>query len=244
MNNEYDRFIKYLLAGNGIKGCEEFCSKEWLQSFQNNLKPYESPDMIAELDDELVIFEHFQFDGTKKTNKGMKGIQEENKIESEINNFFNEGEEGTFITATKEKASPVEYWNNFIYAFQKHYSKINSYKLNLDEININDKKITTGFCIENKYPPYVRCSERKNKRSFLEEVCLIESSEFLDLFEKSNDIDFVILCGIYNCNYMAIYVNKKMIPYLRECSYSIKNISFWNKNEMEFSSLMKITTKE
>lgn len=240
MKDELIRFIGYLEAGNGInvvKGCEKLCSEEWLKSFQKNLKPYECPDMISLIEDEVAIFEHFQFDGTKKTSKGMKGIQEESKVRAEIDDFYSKGEEGTFTTGTKKIESKEDYWRNFTYVFESHYTKIDNYKHNLYSINNNSKRIITGFCIENRYPPYTKYIKQKNKKFFFTEVCLIELSEFLDIFEESDNLDFVILCGVYDSKGRVIFVNKKMVPYLRKYSYSIKDIDFWNANEVIFASL-------
>ena len=48
----------------------------------HNLNSFESPDMYSVLEDKVIILEHFEFDSSKHSRKGMKGKQEESLLKN------------------------------------------------------------------------------------------------------------------------------------------------------------------
>lgn len=96
MQNEYRHLItQYCEDGIFKVGYEEGCDFEntLLKKLVPYLRQYERPDMISVKDDELLLMEHFAFDGTKELKrKGMKGLNEESHIASELNKFYQSGE--------------------------------------------------------------------------------------------------------------------------------------------------------
>ena len=52
-------------------------SEDDLSQVLHQLKSFDRPDMYAILKDKIVIIEHFEFDVSVCSRKGMKGIKEE-----------------------------------------------------------------------------------------------------------------------------------------------------------------------
>ena len=91
MQNELQRLIKTYQQDKQINVYyDEDCKYEssLLKKIFPYLRQYERPDIIATQDDELLIMEHFIFDGTKESRKGMKGRQEENDLTNGLNKFY------------------------------------------------------------------------------------------------------------------------------------------------------------
>ena len=89
MQNELQRLIRTYQQDKQINVYyDEDCKYEssLLKKLFPYLRQYERPDIIATQDDELLIMEHFIFDGTKESRKGMKGRQEENDLTNDLNN--------------------------------------------------------------------------------------------------------------------------------------------------------------
>ena len=73
MQNELQRLIRTYQQDKQIKVYyDEDCKYEssLLKKLFPYLRQYERPDIIATQDDELLIMEHFIFDGTKESHKG------------------------------------------------------------------------------------------------------------------------------------------------------------------------------
>lgn len=73
---EYQRLINdYLVGNSNIMCCGGFhaLSSGELGQYLHKLEPFEAPDMFAVDDDTLVMIEHFEFDASRKTQKGMQG---------------------------------------------------------------------------------------------------------------------------------------------------------------------------
>ena len=73
MQNELQHLVKTYRQDGEIKvhyneGCKYESSL--LKKLFPYLQQYERPDIIATQDDELLIMEHFIFDGTKESRKG------------------------------------------------------------------------------------------------------------------------------------------------------------------------------
>jgi hypothetical protein len=87
---EFENFLYQLGIKKIIYGKEMNCfSIEEMKGILNNIKQFERPDMYSTYGNIVAIFEYFQFDGSKKRNgHGMCGIEEENHINTEMQEFF------------------------------------------------------------------------------------------------------------------------------------------------------------
>ena len=84
--NEYNRLWLYCSHTNymvGNAGFHAISAEDCNQMFQR-LVQFERPDLYAVLDDKIVILEHFEFDASRNTRKGMKGRAEEAHLEKRL----------------------------------------------------------------------------------------------------------------------------------------------------------------
>ena len=121
MQNELQHLVKTYRQDGEIKvhyneGCKYESSL--LKKLFPYLQQYERPDIIATQDDELLIMEHFIFDGTKESRKGMKGRQEENQLTTELNDFYMSEPKCGML---QQKIECVETAENYINQFSKAF---------------------------------------------------------------------------------------------------------------------------
>ena len=77
--NEYDRLRLYFQCANSKvrnMGFHAISVDDCKLMFQRLVR-FERPDLYAVLDDKIIILEHFEFDASRNTRKGMKGRAEE-----------------------------------------------------------------------------------------------------------------------------------------------------------------------
>lgn len=185
-------------------------SDEDLQLTFDNLNPFEHPDMYAVLDDKIIIIEHFEFDASKRTKKGMKGKEEEALLWKRIQttpidgDLSNDGElptdKGTYEISLEQLRS------NFEYTFDIHYNKIPDYidfikkLLNIDNDN---KKILVGFFIENQFPPIVKDTKQWG------DLLYFDTIQFATKILNSKDLDFVLFGCYYDGHPQIFYIDKE-----------------------------------
>lgn len=185
MQNELQHLVRTYRKNNKIEvHCTDGYNYEHslLEKLFPYLRQYERPDIIATQGDNLLIMEHFMFDGTKESRKGMKGRQEENQLTTELNDFYVSEPKCGML---QQKIEYVETAENYIINFQKHfnehYAKIPDYIKHISEDEHKTfKQISVGFFIENEYPPF---GYSKNLKGSL--IRLPYTKQFLDVFENS-----------------------------------------------------------
>jgi len=101
-------------------------SEDDLSQALHQLKSFDRPDMYAILKDKIIIIEHFEFDASVCSRKGMKGIKEERLLDHRIfsipiGNEFHVGKGDYPISLANWQA-------NFDMTFDSHYNKIPAYK--------------------------------------------------------------------------------------------------------------------
>lgn len=130
-------------------------SEDDLSQVLHQLKSFDRPDMYAILKAKIIIIEHFEFDASVCSRKGMKGIKEERLLDHRISsapigNEFHVGKGDYPISLANWQA-------NFDMTFDSHYNKIPAYKEAIQNKGRNffDKPIVVGSFIENQYSPIV-----------------------------------------------------------------------------------------
>ena len=185
--NEYAHLINdYLCVNPTTFPYTNFLSItfEELDEALHNLQAFERPDMYSVLKDKIIILEHFEFDASRHTRKGMKGKQEESLLESRI---ASAPPDGIFHCDRGNYSISLADWeSNFEQIFDSHYSKISEYKRSVRQQLTNRQKepIVVGFFIENQYTPIVSCSDRKH-----EELYYFETVQFARKIADSPDLD-------------------------------------------------------
>ena len=177
-------------------------SDDALSYVLHHLVPFERPDMYAVLDDKLVLLEHFAFDASKHSRKGMHGFRNESEIHEKMNQL-NPGEE--LLVKTDYSVSIQDWQDNFNRIFSSHYTKIDDYidNVKLQVENPSEKEIVTGFFVENPFPPYLNIGRK------IYDIPYIFTTQFQSKFIESPKLDFLLYGCYYNGKPQIFYADKK-----------------------------------
>lgn len=223
MCKDYQNVLKCL--NNNSKGIwvdeNDLAFLNLINNYFSKLKETKKrPDAYAIQDDSILLLEHFQFDNSKISSKGSK----QNKISAEMQrNFekkFKEGCKFAVLSESVEK-SGINYVENFQTQFYKHAQKINNYKTDIEkELGRTFKKHLMGFVIEDSSPLGTLYHDGK-----LRVVDLTFCKEFLDLFEKTPLLDFVVFAMTGNNeNRILSFLSRNQIKERRKQQIEVSTI--------------------
>lgn len=186
-----------------------------LYQMLNSLQSFEHPDMYAKINNTVYILEHFEFDSSKESRKGMHGIASEKALTRKFDNLIRNNR--TENISSFEKISYVgsfqDYQKNFEKHFTHHYGQIPNYKADLQKAGVlcKEDQVKIGFWIENLYPPLYD----KNNR-FQRELYYFDTKQFSEFLKKSTDVDFVLFSGYIDGKLQIVYFDKNSLPTLSE----------------------------
>ena len=222
-DRDFDSILKCLYNNNeGIECLEEdkpllnslilFFSK--LQSSNNR------PDAFAENETTLFLLEHFQFDNSKLNKKGSIQNQTSALSNKKICDILKT--QNYAMVNENVKKSGFYYIRNFQKQFNSHAEKIDSYKLEIQKIKQKQyDKYIMGFVIEDSSPLGSIYFSDKTVKS----LNLLYAKEFLDLFEKTTNLDFVIFAMTGNVsNKILSFISRNTIPIFRKYQIVVANI--------------------
>ena len=177
-------------------------SKESLELALHNLKPFERPDMYAVLHDKIVAIEHFEFDASKRTRKGMNGKMEEALLKQRLNNASSN--DTIFIDKGDYQISLQDWMSNFNECFDSHYQRIPEYKNAIrHHLKREDtKQIIIGFFIENQFSPIVYDGKK------VAELYYFDTLQFSNKLLNSDLLDFVLFGSNYEGRPQIFYLDK------------------------------------
>lgn len=184
------------------------------------LKPCQKrPDAYATSDDTLLLVEHFEFDSSKPTSKGSVQRQTSAQTDREIAKILCE-DNYAVVTETVNKSGKY-YIDNFSRQFHNHCTRISEYITDMQtELSAHYSNTIVGFVIEDSTPLGSVYFDGEMKC-----VDLTFSKEFLDLFEKSQDLDFVIFAMTGNDNNKLLsFISKSTIEEHRKNQIEVENI--------------------
>jgi hypothetical protein len=185
-----------------------------------NLKPCQKrPDAYATSGDTLLLLEHFEFDASKPTNKGSAQRQTSAQTDREITKIL--GKEDFAVVAEMVTKSGKCYVDNFTRQFHNHYSRIAGYISDMKtELSTYCSNTIVGFVIEDSTPLGSLYFDGKMKC-----VDLTFSKEFLGMFEKAQDLDFVIFAMTGNDNNKVLsFISRSTIEEHRKNQIEVSNI--------------------
>ena len=185
-----------------------------------NLKPCQKrPDAYATSDDTLLLLEHFEFDSSKPTSKGSVQRQASAKTDRTIAEILSK-DNFAVVSETVNKSGKC-YVDNFIKQFNNHYSRIAGYISDMKtELSTYCSNTIVGFVIEDSTPLGSLYFDGKKKC-----VDLTFSKEFLGLFEKAQDLDFVIFAMTGNDNNKVLsFISRSTIEEHRKNQIEVSNI--------------------
>ena len=215
----------------------DFCQSMLFQLW-NKLEEHESPDIIAFDEKQLLIMEHFGFDGTHEARKGgMKGQRTENELKQAYQRLCERQTSMELqVKDIDKKETPEDYIRNLSKHYDAHYRRIPQY-INkvIAEKQLQSPQISVGFFIENDFPPiYSKYSVAGGEMKM---VHLFDTKQFLDLFENSPLLDFVLF-GHSSGTPELYYMDKASINYSRENEIDLREVQFHNLNEIEWQGKM------
>lgn len=231
--------LKYFQHGEFRIKYSSTCNFRQSMLFQlwNKLEEYERPDIIAFDEKQLLIIEHFGFDGTHEARKGgMVGQRTENELKQAYQRLCKSQTSMNFqVKDIDKKETPEDYIRNLSKHYDAHYKRIPQY-INkvIEEKQLQSPQISVGFFIENDFPPIYSVASGEIKM-----VHLFDTKQFLDLFENSPLLDFVLF-GHISGTPELYYIDKSAISYSRENEIDLTEVQFQNFSEMECQGKMKI----
>ncbi|MFA6618578.1 MAG: hypothetical protein WCT23_05890 [Candidatus Neomarinimicrobiota bacterium] len=161
MKNELEHIIKKHFSENqnevNFDPSDEI-SKDTLSvicDFLKILKPYDRPDMYANIDNDLLFIEHFEFDASAWNRKGSLEKKEIYRIDEREKEFFdNKQESCSFSDHINNKASLKNLIQNINDVFINHIKKIPDYieHLKIDKLIDPKTKVRKCFFIESSSP--------------------------------------------------------------------------------------------
>lgn len=222
-NRDFDSVLKCL--SNNRDGIECLHKDE---NFLTSLVPLFSaikptnkrPDAIAENGTTLLLLEHFQFDNSRLNKKGSLQNQTAAKTDRELNNLLTD-KEFAIVNESVEKCG-LYYIENFQKQFDSHVKNIDSYKLEIQEESKKKyDKYLMGFIIEDSSPLGSVYFD-----GGLKCVDLVYSKEFLDVFEQTPQLDFVVFAMTGNeDNRILSFISQNTISLHRERQITVSSIS-------------------
>ena len=188
-NRDFDNIIRCLTCKSKIT-CNEEDGKNIknLQPYFISLKPTQKrPDAYSVIDDNILVLEHFQFDNSKSTKKGSNQNLVSAETDRQLKIMSREDNEVTVMTEFVSRTGKY-YIDNFKQQFTNHAKNIEGYKLDIQkELKKEFNKWMVGFIIEDA--SFLGSLYRDSN---LYCVDLTTDKEFLDLFEQTKNLDFVI----------------------------------------------------
>lgn len=180
-------------SGLGDTGFHAISRNDFISAL-HELQPYDRPDMYAELDDTILFLEHFEFDASSRTRKGMAGVREEKSLDARASRPVANDE--WYLDTANYKISFDDWVSNFEHVFSDHYEKIDAYCARIqNEVGHCNKRILAGFWAEQLYSPIIE--DRRSGQLDIYELPYIFTTQFLDFFQPRTRLDFVLFSGYY-----------------------------------------------
>ena len=160
--------------------------------WQNLQSPPKRPDGYAFSDGTLLLLEHFEIDATQTKRKGgSEGQRNNDTTEKAIELQLKSSDKA--VALEKELRSGEFYVENAIRIFKKHADKIEEYIKALKilvESEVNE--VMCGFVIEDASKLGFHETHRNGDELIDISLDIVKSKEFLNLFEETEELDFVL----------------------------------------------------
>lgn len=211
-------------------------SERMMQTVISQLKSWERPDMYAVVENTTYIIEHFSFDASKETRKGMNGLQEENLLSKRLENTA--PNDDWQVDKGEYRVDKRYLQQNFERHFSRHYQSIPAYQNELIRWGHSPKTndVIVGFFIENLYPP---CFFQRNSHGCgkIDELIYFRTLQFSEFWSNHPDVQFILFGCIYNGEKQLFYLEPHHpVPLEQQIDLDCKEVHLLhiNKNEAIF----------
>ena len=182
------------------------------------------PDLYIELENQILIIEHFEFDWYKSSSrKGSVGRREKARIDRRFDKCATNSNV-CIHDVFKGETSYDYYITNVKNNFDYHYSRIDEYINNLknEKVITPNKTIFTMFIIENTSP--LGCTYADNQGD-IHPCSLMNCREFLLHIKNKDKIDYILaLSEDWNCKNRCLITTANLNDYLEDAiDYSNEN---------------------
>ena len=230
MDKEEKCFRKYLAEGGTIHfhGNAQPC-QDWMDFLsQSRIMFRNAPDFVALGYKKAVIIEHFEFDCYPVNKKGSQNQQEQARIDRKRKSLPIPKEGLVYQDTIQGKSSYEDYIKNLTRNFNSHYKKIETYKQNLLQEGIIgvDTEIKVAFLIEDASPLPCSYIDHSEGRAQMTLIDLAHSPDFLDLFKKNPNVDFIISCSTTGRDNWVWFIDRTELSAYYENSIDYKNEEF------------------
>ena len=223
----------------GIECAEkDYTILDSIHLYFSNLTPtINCPDAYSIKGNSILLLEHFQFDNSKIVRGGSKQKITSAETERALEKKFESNKSFAVVEEIVAKNGKF-YIENFQKQFNNHAQKIEHYKVEIQkELNKKFESFLVGFVIEDS-SPLGSCYYNNGMCC----VNLIKSKEFLDLFESTRNLDFVIFAMTGNINNKTLcFISQNTIKDYREKQIEISKIEeFLFQNSFAASGMIEI----
>lgn len=230
MDKEEQTFRKYLAEGGTIHfhGSAQPCQNYMDFLSQSHFIIRNAPDFVALGEKKAIILEHFEFDCYPVNKKGSQNQQEQARIDRKRKSLPIPKEGLVYQDTIQGQSSYEDYVKNLTRNFKSHYKKIETYKQNIlnDGLINSETEIKVAFLIEDVSPLPCSYIDRSNGRAQMALIDLAHSPEFLELFEQSPNVDFIISCSTTGKENWVWFIDRTRLPAYQENSIDYKNEEF------------------
>jgi hypothetical protein len=226
----FSKSTNIVYRSNDADSEKEKCQKV-VDVLTNPIK-FDAPDMYKIIDGKVLLIEHFEFDASRRTKKGGSTSKSgEARVLKEFNSI-DPTNKNLFLGEIKNECAIEFYFENLKKKFQDHYKKIDVYKARIAD-QLENKELETELCFLIEDTTLLGCAN--NQDGNLKGLQILQIKEFLDLFEESKEIDY-ILFGLFNgSNYEMFFTSRENINLWRETEITLDSIKFFNFPTPQFA---------
>ena len=219
-------------------------SQKEAECLLNNWHQFDRPDIYLVSSEKIYGIEHFEYDAHRRNKRGSLQRKENNLIVEEMKQkayaVLKDKDSCVLRGEIQSKANVDNYKNNFIQAFNDHYSKVHDYKNRLIEVaSSKNPPISIWFMAEDvtMLGTHIICRDKANTALCPAWPLLFPEVE--EIFMQSNKIDGIIFADNYYKKLTFVKRNKDAIEEFKK-NNSKPNSEFFFFNPHVMSIFEKI----
>lgn len=239
---EAERIMEHYLVQKDNSTCFNVMkygvSQKEAEHLLNNWHQFDHPDIYSVSSEKIYGIEHFEYDAHRRNKRGSLQRKENNLIVEEMKQkayaVLKDKDSCVLRGEIQSEANEDNYKNNFIQAFNNHYSKVHDYKNRLLEIaSSKNLPISIWFMTEDvtMLGTHIICRDKPNAAPCPAWPLLFPEVE--KIFMQSNKIDGIIIADNYYKKLTFVKRSKNAIEeFKKNNSYSNSEFLFFNPHIM------------
>ncbi len=255
---EAERIIKhYTVCKDDLRSfsiVECGVNQEEVECLLRNWHSYDRPDIYSFCNEKIYGIEHFEYDAHKHNKRGSLQRKEDNLIAKEMKQkayaALKDKDSCVLRGEIRSKANVDNYKNNFIQAFNDHYSKVHDYKNRLLEVaSSKNPPVSIWFMAEDVTMLGTHINCRDNANATLHPAWPLLFPEVEKIFMQSSKIDGIIFADNYYKILTFVKRSKNAIEELKKITHT-PIVNFFSSIHIlclflkKYNRLKRIKTKE